>query len=539
MACTTCSGGCSTTTSSSGEKTGGCNGGCATGGCNKMNSYDWLSDMQVPVADKYPFVELRFKGGRKEFYVNTLKLELYTGDAVTVEYPGGGYHVGFVSMQGELVRLQMMRKKIKDTDPEIKSILRKSSDKDLEKLAEARNRELPALFRSRQIIDELKLVMKLSDVEFQSDLTKACFYYSAEDRVDFRELIKQLAGEFKLRIDMRQISLRQEAGRLGGIGSCGRELCCSTWLPDFKSVTTSAARYQNLSLNPAKLSGNCGRLKCCLNYELENYIQALKTIPNIDKPLDTEKGYAFLQKTDIFRRIMWFGYKGVNEWIALPIERVEVLVAQNKEGIKIAALTEEEEVALVEESENPQKINDDLSKLDKKYAQKDKDFRKSKIESRPKTGAVLQQNSEVRGAARTEQKFAKPENRLGKQESQTARPEQRPARPRPQEQPLKASQTPEKSVDSLKSDHVESPKLPITGEGRTARQERFERQRAAQAAENSTNSASKEEPQITITRTPFERKDFNKPRPKDQNRQNFKKREGNSDSAPKTEDETK
>jgi cell fate regulator YaaT (PSP1 superfamily) len=220
-----------------------------------MNVFDWLSNMDIPTADRFDIVEVRFKGGRKEFYRNTHRLELYTGDAVVAEVPNG-YHVGFVSLQGELVRLQMLKKGVKESE-EIKGILRLATAKDLDKYEQTKLRDMPTLYRSRQIISELKLDMKLSDVEYQADNTKATFFYSADERVDFRELIKVLASEFKIRVEMKQISLRQEASRLGGIGSCGRELCCSTWLSDFRSVSTAAARYQNLSLNPSKLSGQC------------------------------------------------------------------------------------------------------------------------------------------------------------------------------------------------------------------------------------------------------------------------------------------
>ena len=233
----------------------GCNnnGACSTGGCNKMNVFDWLSNMEMPSEDKFNVVEVRFKNGRKDFFVNSERLNLTTGDAIVVEVPSG-HHIGHVSMQGELVRLQMQKKKV-PFDSEIRKIYRTAHQKDLEKFEEVKKRELPTLYRTREIIRDLKLEMKLSDIEYQADNAKATFFYSADDRVDFRELIKLLAGEFKIRVEMRQISLRQEAGRLGGIGVCGRELCCATWLSDFKNVATSAARYQNLSLNPSKLSG--------------------------------------------------------------------------------------------------------------------------------------------------------------------------------------------------------------------------------------------------------------------------------------------
>src|SRR6267154_663716 len=352
------------------------NGACKTGGCNKMNVFDWLSNMEVPSGDQFDVVEIRFKGGRKDFYRNTERLSLTTGDAVVVEVPNG-HHLGNVSLQGELVRLQMQKKKVAN-DHEIKKIYRVAHQRDVEKHEEVKKRELPCLYRSREIIRQFKLDMKLSDVEFQSDNVKATFFYSAEDRVDFRELIKALAFEFKVRVEMRQISLRQEAGRLGGIGVCGRELCCSTWLSDFKNVATSAARYQNLSLNPSKLSGQCGRLKCCLNYELETYMDALKFIPEVEAPLLTEKGEARLQKTDIFRKIMWFAYKEENNWYALNVDRVNEILALNREGKKPASLElDQEEVKIPIAT-----LNSDLESLDKKFQNKGRNKNRNKNRGR-------------------------------------------------------------------------------------------------------------------------------------------------------------
>lgn len=337
-----------------------------------MNVFDWLSNMDMPAEDKFNIIEVRFKNGRKEFHRNTEKLTLTTGDAVVVEVPNG-HHVGYVSMQGELVRLQMQKKKVANDD-EIRKIYRLASQKDIDKLEEAKKRELPTLYRTREITRDLKLQMKLSDIEYQADNTKATFYYSADDRVDFRELIKLLAGEFKIRVEMRQISLRQEAGRLGGIGVCGRELCCSTWLSDFKNVATSAARYQNLSLNPSKLSGQCGRLKCCLNYELETYMEALEDIPKIEGPLLTEKGDATLQKTDIFRKIMWFGFQAENTWYPVNIERVNHILRMNREGKKPASL----EIDIVEEKISTEPLNSDLDRMDKKFKSKSRSKKKKK-----------------------------------------------------------------------------------------------------------------------------------------------------------------
>jgi cell fate regulator YaaT (PSP1 superfamily) len=360
-----------------GEKVGGCenNGACGTGGCNKMNVFDWLSNMDMPQQDRFEVVEVRFKNGRKDFYRNSEHLNLTTGDAIIVESQTG-HHLGHVSMQGELVRLQMQKKKVANDD-EIKKVYRLANQKDFEKFEEIKKRDLPTLYRTREIIKQLRLNMKLSDVEFQADNTKATFFYSAEDRVDFRELIKLLATEFKVRVEMRQISLRQEAGRIGGIGVCGRELCCSTWLSDFKNVATSAARYQNLSLNPSKLSGQCGRLKCCLNYELETYMDALKGIPEIEAPLLTERGEARLQKTDIFRRIMWFGFKEDNNWYPLNIDRVNEILEMNRAGKKPASLdTNEQEVKVP-----IAKLNSDLASMDKKFQDKTRSKKKKKNRS--------------------------------------------------------------------------------------------------------------------------------------------------------------
>ncbi|MFT4734993.1 MAG: cell fate regulator YaaT (PSP1 superfamily), partial [Arcticibacterium sp.] len=341
----------------------------------KLNTFDWLSDMALPSTMRYNVVEVKFKGGRKDYYRNSKKLDLHTGDFVVCQMQNG-YHIGTVSLQGELVRLQLIKKEIPDNDKMAK-LLRVASGSDMEKHQQAINRDLPTMFRVRELMSDFKLKMKVSDVEFQSDNSKATFYYSADDRIDFRELIKALASEFRVRVDMRQISLRQEASRIGGIGSCGRELCCSTWLTDFKSISTSAARYQNLSLNPAKLSGQCGRLKCCLNYELETYVDALQDIPKVNKPLFTEKGEAFLQKTDIFRRLMWFGYKNDNNWFSIPTTRVVEIMEMNKAGKKPVSL---EDLQLLEEVVNKKEpLNNELDRLDRKLSSRPENKNKKKV----------------------------------------------------------------------------------------------------------------------------------------------------------------
>ncbi|HEY4652850.1 MAG TPA: regulatory iron-sulfur-containing complex subunit RicT [Pontibacter sp.] len=375
--------------------------------------------MELPVSfEEFDIVEIRFKGGRKDFYRNNNRLDLTTGDAVVVDVPNG-HHIGFVSLKGELVRLQMLKKKV-DNNEEIRSIYRIATEQDLEKFNEVRDLEGGAMYRSREIIQQLGLKMKLSDVEYQADRSKATFYYSADDRVDFRDLIKKLAEEFKVRIEMRQISLRHEAGRLGGIGSCGRELCCSTWLTDFKSVSTTAARYQNLSLNPSKLSGQCGRLKCCLNYELETYMEALKDIPTVNRPLQTQNGDAFLQKTDIFKRMMWFGFKGDNNWYPVPVERVQEILEQNAKGVAVASLTVEVEEE-PKHNEFVAQVEGSLERLDDKYKAKKK---KKKKKKRPQDGDVAVAEAP---AAQVRERRPQPaaEPREGEQRQRRPRPDNR------------------------------------------------------------------------------------------------------------------
>lgn len=377
---------CNSCALNDGNHTGGCqnNGGCLTGGCNRLNVFDWLSDMSLPVDQQFDIVEVRFKSGRKEFFRNVNRYQLNTGDTIVVDVPNG-HHVGYVSMQGELVRLQMLKKKVAD-DNDIRQIYRIATSRDIEKYNDVKNREMSTMYRTREIIRQLGLKMKLTDVEFQADNTKATFFYSADERVDFRELIKLLASEFKIRVEMRQISLRQEAGRIGGIGSCGRELCCSTWLTDFKSVSTSAARYQNLSLNPGKLSGQCGRLKCCLNYELDTYLEAIKDIPKLEGPLKTKKGPAGLQKTDIFKKIMWFGFANENTWYPISTKRVNEIIRLNKKG------QEPESLLVDDDNERAMEVaamTSDLERLDKKYSlksQRKKKKRKNRNKNRNRKG---------------------------------------------------------------------------------------------------------------------------------------------------------
>jgi cell fate regulator YaaT (PSP1 superfamily) len=333
--------GCGSCGTATGGKPGGCksNGGCSTGGCNRMNVHDWL--MNLPFSDPEStckVIEVSFnQGSRKEFYRNATLQHFDKGDYVTIEGVSG-FDVGEVSLTGELIRIQLKKKGVDEFNPEMKKVLRRSTEKDIEMFHKQKAREKEALMRARAVARQLNLQMKLSEIEFQADGKKGTFFYTADDRVDFREMIKIYAGEFKVKVEMRQIGIRQEAGKVGGIGSCGRELCCSTWLTDFKSVTTTAARYQNLSINQTKLSGQCGRLKCCLNYELDTYLDALQHFPDNAETLDTTRGNAYLIKKDIFKNLMWYTLPDSSKQYPLTIQRVKEIKRLNFKGEKVEEL---------------------------------------------------------------------------------------------------------------------------------------------------------------------------------------------------------
>ncbi len=464
---------CSSCSTGKDGKTGGCrnNGTCGTGGCNKLNVFNWLSDMQLPMGQQpFDVVEVRFKGSRKEFYRNKENVELKTGDVVAVE-ASPGHDVGVVSLAGELVRFQLKKKFVNESSDQIHTLYRKARLADVEKWNEVKDQEDQVLHRSRTIIQGLKLQMKLSDVEFQGDGKKATFYYTAEDRVDFRELIKKLAEEFHTRVEMRQIGMRQEAARLGGIGSCGRELCCATWLTDFKTVTTSAARYQNLSLNPAKLAGQCGKLKCCLNYELDTYTDALRNFPSTNVKLETEKGTATHIKTDIFKRIMWYTYMSQRSedeqvesgdsgsWISISIARVNEIIELNKQKIKPPDLKtaddEEEEIEELPDYENVVG-QDSINRMDHLRGKKKKKKKKRRdgeprIEAgqKPQSAGGAPQSNRPNPQPQQSRPAPSPQQRPQQQSQQNKpRPQQtqqqqnrprqqqpsRPAQPRPQQQ---------------------------------------------------------------------------------------------------------
>jgi len=335
--------------------------------CSKLQTFDWLSD--IPSSTQhFDIVEVRFKNTRKEFFINANSLRLNKGDIVAVE-ASPGHDIGVVSLTGEIVNFQLKKQGINPEGYEFKKVYRKAKQADLDKWYEAISLEDSTMLKTRQIAADLKLNMKIGDVEYQGDRTKAIFYYIADERVDFRELIKILAEKFKIRIEMRQIGARQEAGRIGGIGSCGRELCCATWITNFVSVTTNAARYQEISLNPQKLAGQCSKLKCCLNYELDVYIDAQKDFPSRDIVLETKTGQAHHTKTDIFRGIMWYTFDPVNmvNFIPVPVERVREIITLNKKGKKVDVLVDTSSVALESPLDFKNEVGQDsLTRFDNK-----------------------------------------------------------------------------------------------------------------------------------------------------------------------------
>jgi cell fate regulator YaaT (PSP1 superfamily) len=372
------------------------NGACGSGGCNKLEVFDWLANIQLPAGQSpYDILEVRFKNSRKAFYRNTKNLSLQAGDVVVVE-GSPGLDVGVVSVTGELARIQVDKKAPGFKPLEAKKVKRVADQEDIDRWISARALEREVMYKSRTLAVNLGLEMKISDVEYQADLTKATFYYTAEGRVDFRQLIRDMAEEFKIRIEMRQIGSRQEASRLGGIGSCGRELCCATWLSDFRSVSTSAARYQQLSLNPQKLAGQCGKLKCCLNYELDMYLDALKAFPKGDLRLKTEKGNATHIKTDVFKRQMWYAFDGDagvgGGLVPLSPDRVREIIKMNKAGNLPTDLRDFIEEEVVVEPDYTNVVGQDsLNRFEHLFKKKKK--RKKKGGAKQNDGAVATQKA--------------------------------------------------------------------------------------------------------------------------------------------------
>jgi len=343
-----------------------------SGCCAKMNVTDWLKDIKMVGQTDNDIVEVRFKNTRKDYYRNVNNLKLNVGDLIAVE-ANPGHDIGIVSLMGELVKEQMKKHKVNFVNGDFKKVYRKAKSVDIDKWKEAISMEHQTMIRSRQITAELRLNMKIGDVEYQGDRTKAIFYYIADERVDFRQLIKVLAETFHIRVEMKQIGARQEAGRIGGLGPCGRELCCASWLNNFVSVTTNSARYQDISLNPQKLAGQCGKLKCCLNFELDTYLDAQKDFPSSNIPLETEKGTYYFLKADIFSRKFWYTSRGdaPSGLIEVSVDRVKKIQQMNRAGKRPEKLVTEEKEVRKNEAETFHNMvgQEDLTRFDRKKSQ--------------------------------------------------------------------------------------------------------------------------------------------------------------------------
>ncbi len=412
-----------------------------------MNVHDWLANL--PFSDPESscrIIEISFnQGSRKDFYRNTSLHLFEKGEIVAVEGVSG-FDVGTISLTGELVRLQLKKKGVKEDNPDIKKILRRATENDINKWKETKAREKDVLIRSRAMARQLKVDLKMAEVEIQADGRKATFFYIADDRVDFRELIKIYASEFKVRVEMKQIGARQEAGKVGGIGSCGRELCCATWLTDFKSVNTQAARYQNLSINQTKLSGQCGRLKCCLNYELDTYLDALQYFPDDAEVLEVAKGRAFLIKKDIFRNIMWYSMPESTKHYPVSIDEVKKIQSQNRQGIKPDAL-ETVEVITGKPKEIEPEFVDVVGQISLRSLEKNTQKRRAKERGQQNQNRPQQNRSQQGGPQQGNQQQGgqpqqrgpqpgRPQNRSPKPPQQRQRsPQKRPPQNRPPQNP--------------------------------------------------------------------------------------------------------
>ena len=414
-------------------KPNGCksNGGCSTGGCNRMNTYDWLTNLPINDADiACKVIEVSFNNGsRKDFYRNNNLQFFEKGELICVEGVSG-FDLGEVSLTGEIVRIQLKKKEVDEFNPDMKRVLRRATDRDIEIWQQNKAREKDALIRSRAIAKQLNLNMKMSEVEIQADGKKATFFYIADDRVDFRELIKIFASEFRLKVEMRQIGARQESAKVGGIGSCGRELCCATWLSDFKSVNTAAARYQNLSINQTKLSGQCGRLKCCLNYELDTYLDALQGFPENADILQVTRGSATLIKKDIFKNLMWYVLSDSTKQYPLTIERVRKIRSLNNQGIIPDELEAVEVVSTKPKEVEPEFVDvvghitlKSLEKADKKRKEKNKEQRGQQQQQQQK--GAQQRNLPVQKGGQQQQQQQRPPMQQQKGQGQQRPPQQK------------------------------------------------------------------------------------------------------------------
>ena len=427
------------------KSNGNCGSGTCGSGSNKLAVFDWLSNMTLPSGqEKFNIFEVRFKNGRKHFYKNPDNLPVTMGDIVAVE-GSPGHDIGTVSLAGELVKVQMKKHKITEDHEDVKKIYRKASQRDIDIWQQSRAKEEETQRKGREILGRLGLQMKLSDVEYQGDGNKATFYYTAETRVDFRQLIRDLAGAFSIRVEMKQVGARQEAARLGGIGSCGRELCCSTWLTDFRKVTTSAARYQQLSLNPLKLAGQCGKLKCCLNFELDTYLDALKTFPKQDLVLKTEKGEAVFVKMDIFKNHLWYTYKEERfKWFRLTLEQVLEIIALNKNNEKSISLEEyEADVVLPEKVDFEDAVGQDsLTRFDAPKTSKRRRNNKNNNKKKP-VGAVVSKTQNKPNPRKKPQSKQQNKPQIQNKEQSQAQPQQQnkpKPKPRPKPRPRPAAE---------------------------------------------------------------------------------------------------
>jgi len=417
----------------------GCESVNTCGNSYKLSVFDWLSDINNPAQNRCDLVEVRFKNDRKSFYKNVNNIPLHIGSIVTVE-SSPGHDVGVVSLTGELVKIQMKKKKFPEES--ILKIYRQANQKDLEVWQEARKKEDSVKIEARKIAQRIGLEMKVTDVEYQGDASKVTFYYTADNRIDFRQLIKDYAGAFRTKIDMKQIGFRQEAAKVGGIGSCGRELCCSTWLTDFRSVNTNVARYQQLSINPQKLAGQCGKLKCCLNYELDSYLDTLSNFPPSSTTLDTEKGRAFCIKIDVFKRKMWFAYIDNSvAWYDFDIDLVKKLIAKNKRGEKSLPLedlkqpdTPFQSIDLIQEN--------NVDRFEKKN-------RGNRNQNRPNNGQGQGQGQKRNRIERPE-KTERPERSEKANGNGNTNSNNSPKQPRPQQQPKPQLAKAETSPDAEK-----------------------------------------------------------------------------------------
>lgn len=411
------------------------NGSCGTNSCNRLNAYDWL--VNLPIADTESacrVIEVSFTNGtRKDYYRNSTLQLFEKGDMIAVEGVSG-FDVGEVQLTGEIVRLQLKKKSIDEFSPDMRRVLRRATDRDLDIWRQNKAREKEALIRSRAIARQLRLNMKVSQVEFQADGKKATFFYIADDRVDFRELIKIYAAEFKIKVEMRQIGARQEAGKVGGIGSCGRELCCATWLTEFKSVNTAAARYQNLSINQTKLSGQCGRLKCCLNYELDTYLDALQGFPENADMLQVQKGTATLIKKDIFKNLMWYVLPDSNKQYPLTIERVRKIRSLNNQNIVPDEL-EPVELTAIQTKEVEPVFADVVGHITLKSLEKADKKRHQKQTQHRQQGQNRQQNGPQRAGGNNDQGGGQQRkmNQLPQRPKPDNRPDGQKGKPNPQQ----------------------------------------------------------------------------------------------------------